>query len=92
LKDRCVKVGWPVNAHYADVVERVEALKLVTTRNRVGEKLGWLEDLVTSTNKRVEEYNKKVKAEEETKEAAHVVDEKFIRTELSRWMLRRHTG
>jgi hypothetical protein len=67
-------------------------LKLVTTRNRVGEKLGWLEDLVMGTNKRVEEYNKKVKAGEEAKEDAHLVDEKFIRTELSGWLLRRQSG
>jgi len=62
-------------------------IKLVTTRNRVGEKLGWLEELVARTNKRVEEYNKKVRVERETKEvAAHIADEDDIRTELSRWL------
>jgi hypothetical protein len=62
-------------------------LKLVTTRNKVGEKLGWLEELVTRTNKRVEEYNRKVRAEREIKEtAAHIGDEDDIRTELSRWL------
>jgi hypothetical protein len=67
-------------------------LKLVTTRDRVGEKLGWLEDLVLSTNKRVEEYNKKVKAEKETREAAPPAVEEEIRTELSKWLLTRVPG
>ncbi len=62
-------------------------LKLVTTRDKVGEKLGWLEELVARTNKRVDEYNRKVRAEKETKEvAAHIADEDDIRTELSRWL------
>lgn len=62
-------------------------LKLVTTRDKVGEKLGWLEELVTHTNNRVEEYNRKVRAERETKEtAAHIGDEDDIRTELARWL------
>jgi len=62
-------------------------LKLVTTRDKVGEKLGWLEELVTRTNKRVEEYNRKARAEREIKEtAAHISDEDDIRTELSRWL------
>lgn len=62
-------------------------LKLVTTRDRVGAKLGWLEDLVTRTNKRVDDYNRKVRAEKETKETgAHIGDEEDIRMELSRWL------
>lgn len=66
-------------------------LKLVTTRERVGEKLGWLEELVVATNRRVEEHNKKVTA---VKEAADqkLVDEEAIRKELSRWLLRRVSG
>jgi hypothetical protein len=62
-------------------------LKLVTTRDRVGEKLGWLEELITGTNKRVEEYNKKVRIEGEAKGVG--VDELAIRTELSGWLLGR---
>jgi hypothetical protein len=64
-------------------------LKLVTTRDRVGEKLGWLEELVTNTNKRVAEHNREVKLEKESKEAAHAVDQEAIRTELSKWLLKR---
>jgi hypothetical protein len=62
-------------------------LKLVTTRDRVGEKLGWLEELITGTNKRVDEYNKKAKIETEAKEVG--LDELAIRTELGRWLLGR---
>ena len=62
-------------------------MKLVTTRDRVGEKLGWLEELVARTNKRVEEYNKKIRVERETKgTGAHIADEHNVRTELSRWL------
>ena len=64
-------------------------LKLVTTRDRVGEKLGWLEELVTNTNKRVEEHNREAKAEKDAKEPPHVADEEFIRTEVARWQLKR---
>jgi hypothetical protein len=63
-------------------------LKLVTTRDRVGNKLGWLEELVTGTNKRVEDYNRKVEVEKQAKETGHP-EEEVIRTELSRWLLRR---
>jgi hypothetical protein len=66
-------------------------LKLVTTRERVGEKLGWLEELVTATNKRVEEYNKKAKAAQEVTDQK-LVDEEDIRKELSGWLLRRVRG
>jgi hypothetical protein len=62
-------------------------LKLVTTPDKVGEKLGWLEELMNGTNKRVEEYNKKIKIERETKEVG--VEEPTIRTELSNWLLGR---
>ena len=66
-------------------------LKLVTTRERVGEKLGWLEELVTATNRRVEEYNKKAKAAQEVTDQK-LVDEEVIRKELSGWLLRRVRG
>jgi hypothetical protein len=62
-------------------------MKLVTTPEKVGEKLGWLEELINGTNKRVEEYNKKVKIERETKEAGE--EEPAVRTELSKWLLGR---
>ena len=64
-------------------------LKLVTTRDRVGQKLGWLEDLVAATNKRVDEYNQKVKAEEETKKAKPGLEEENVRTEVSKWVFTR---
>jgi len=66
-------------------------LKLVTTRERVGDKLGWLEELVAATNRRVEEHNKNVKAMKEVTEQKSV-DEEDIRKELSRWLLRRVSG
>lgn len=85
-------IALPLDSEPSYVWQRLleaRALKLVTTRDRVGEKLGWLEDLVLSTNKRVEEYNKKVKAEKETREAAPPAVEEEIRTELSKWLLTR---
>jgi hypothetical protein len=66
-------------------------IKLVTTRDRVGEKLGWLEELVNATNRRVEEHNQKVRAEKEAKEPRHM-DQEAIRAELSGWLLRRVSG
>lgn len=66
-------------------------LKLVTTRERVGEKLGWLEELVTATNKRVEDYSRKVKAAQEVPDQKFVDDE-VIRKELAGWLLRRVRG
>ena len=66
-------------------------LKLVTTRERVGDKLGWLEELVVATNRRVEEHNRNVKAAKEVTEQKGV-DEEDIRKELSRWLLRRVSG
>jgi hypothetical protein len=66
-------------------------LKLVTTRERVGEKLGWLEELVVATNRRVEEHNKKVRAVREAADQK-LVDEEAIRKELAGWLLRRAPG
>jgi hypothetical protein len=66
-------------------------IKLVTTRDRVGEKLGWLEELVNATNKRVEEHNKKVGAEREAKKPGHM-DQEAIRAELTGWLSRRGSG
>jgi hypothetical protein len=63
-------------------------IRLVTTRERVGDKLGWLEERVNATNGRVDEYNKKIKVEEQAKETAPK-DEEAIRAELASWLLRR---
>jgi hypothetical protein len=57
----------------------------------VGEKLGWLEELVNATNRRVEEHNKKVRAEKEAKKPRQI-DAEAIRAELSGWLLRRVSG
>lgn len=62
-------------------------IKLVTTRERVGEKLGWLEERVNATNRRVDEYNRRIKVEEQAKETP--LDEEAIRSELARWALAR---
>jgi len=61
-------------------------LKLVTTRDRVEEKLRWLEGLIVTTNKKVEEYNVKALAEKESKKTK-LEDEEEIRSELSKWTL-----
>ena len=63
-------------------------IKLVTTRERVGEKLGWLEERVNATNRRVDEYNRRVKMEEQAKETGPK-DEEAIRSELAKWLLSR---
>lgn len=63
-------------------------IRLVTTRERVGDKLGWLEERVNATNRRVDEYNRKIKGEEQAKETGPK-DEEAIRQELSSWLLRR---
>jgi hypothetical protein len=63
-------------------------IKLVTTRERVGEKLGWLEERVNATNRRVDEYNRRVKVEKQAKETGPK-DEEVIRSELSKWLLSR---
>jgi hypothetical protein len=62
-------------------------IRLVTTRERVGDKLGWLEERVNATNRRVDEYNRKIKGEEQAKETGPK-DEEAIRSELSSWLLR----
>jgi hypothetical protein len=66
-------------------------IKLVTTRDRVGEKLGWLEELVNATNRRVEEHNRKVGAEKEAKKPGRM-DEEALRSELTGWLSRRGSG
>lgn len=63
-------------------------VKLITTRDRVEEKLSWLESLIVATNKRVDDYNSKVKFEREVIETK-LMDEQAIRTELSSWLLRK---
>jgi hypothetical protein len=63
-------------------------IRLVTTRERVGDKLGWLEERVNAANRRVDEYNRKIKGEEQAKETGPKGEE-AIRSELSSWLLRR---
>jgi hypothetical protein len=63
------------------------AIKLVTTGDRVEEKLRWLEGVVKSTNKRVEEYNKKAKAEKDASRSKSM-DEERIRKDVSTWHAR----
>jgi hypothetical protein len=63
------------------------AIKLVTTGDRVEEKLHWLEKVVTSTNKRVEEYNKKAKAEKDASRSKSL-DEEQIRRDVTTWHAR----
>lgn len=64
------------------------AIKLVTTRDRVEEKLRWLEGLVTATNRRVEEYDKKARAEKDATRSKFM-DEDEIRKDVSTWILER---
>ncbi len=64
------------------------AIKLVTTRDRVEEKLHWLEKLVTATNKRVEDYDKQAKAEK-VASGSKFMDEEEIRKGVSTWALSR---
>ena len=63
-------------------------LKLVTTLDRLEEKLNWLERLVVATNKRVEEYNRKVEVEKEARKSSQT-DRETIRKELAKWELGR---
>lgn len=63
-------------------------LKLVTTRERLGEKLSWLDDVVTATNKRVEEHNKKAKWSARGQKPS----DESISKDLADWMLGRSTG
>ena len=44
-------------------------VRLATTTDNVKEKLHWLERVVDSTNKRVDEYNRKARAEKDAKKA-----------------------
>ena len=66
-------------------------LKLVTTRDKVEEKLHWLEELVLKTNKRVEEHRKKENVEKSASAEKLMVEEE-IRKDLSKWALRRVLG
>jgi hypothetical protein len=65
-------------------------LKLVTTLNNLQEKLNWLDQIVVATNKRVDEHNRDVKTEKESKEIG-LQDQAAIRNELSKWLVRRLT-
>jgi hypothetical protein len=68
-----------------------KTLKLTTTPDRVEEKLHWLEGLVLATNKRAEEYNKKIKAEKEASKSK-IMDEEAIRKDVSSWTVGRVRG
>lgn len=63
-------------------------LKLATTRDRVTEKLRWLEGLVASTNKRIDEYNKNVEAERDAARTKFI-DEDAIRKDIVTWHARK---
>jgi hypothetical protein len=62
-------------------------LKLVTTLNNLQEKLNWLDRIVVATNSRVDEHNRNVKADKESKEIG-ITDQAAIRNELSDWLVR----
>jgi hypothetical protein len=70
------------------VVLTGKTLRLVTTTDHVEEKLHWLEAVVTATNRRVDDYNKRAKAEENARKAK-VLDQEAIRKNLSNWELNR---
>jgi hypothetical protein len=61
------------------------AIKLVTTPDRVEEKLHWVEGLVTATNKRVEDYNKNTRAEKDASRSK-LMDEEEFRKDVSTWV------
>ena len=63
------------------------AIKLVTARDRVEEKLRWLQGVVIATNKRVEEYCKKARAEKDASRLKSLEEEQ-IRKDLSTWHAR----
>lgn len=68
-----------------------DQLKLVTTLNNLQEKLIWLDKIVVATNKRVDEHNRDVKAEKESKEI-ELEDARrrtTIRNELAKWLVHR---
>ena len=68
-----------------------DQLKLVTTLNNLQDKLDWLDHIVVATNKRVDEHNRDVKAEKESKELG-IADQMAIRNELAKWLVRRLTA
>jgi hypothetical protein len=70
------------------VVLTGETIRLVTTTDHVEEKLHWLEAVVTATNKRVDDYNRRAKAEENAR-TAKLLDEEAIRKNLSKWEVNR---
>jgi hypothetical protein len=65
-----------------------KSLKLATTPGRVEEKLHWLEGLVAGTNKRVDEYNRKVRAKQDANDEKFM-DEDLIRKDVTNWALNR---
>jgi len=70
------------------VVLAGKTLKLVTTTDHVEEKLHWLEGLVTATNRRVDDYNRKAKAQEDALKSK-LLDEEAIRKNVSKWEINR---
>jgi hypothetical protein len=70
------------------VVLTGKTLRLVTTTDHVEEKLHWLEAVVTATNKRVDDYNRRAKAEENARKSK-VLDQEAIRKNLSKWEVNR---
>jgi hypothetical protein len=70
------------------VVLTGKTLRLVTTTDHVEEKLHWLEAVVTATNRRVDDYNRRAKAEENARKAK-ALDQEAIRKNLSNWEVRR---
>lgn len=65
-----------------------KSLKLVTTRDRVEEKLRWLEGLVVAANKRADEYNRKVNAMQDASDEK-LADEDALRKDISSWAINR---
>jgi hypothetical protein len=68
-----------------------DQLKLLTTSDNFQDKLDWLEQIVVATNRQIDQYNANVKAVEDSKQLSPS-DIAGIRTELSRWLVRRETG
>jgi uncharacterized protein YlxW (UPF0749 family) len=62
------------------------SLKLVTTRDRVEEKLRWLENLVAAANKRADEYNRKVNAAQDASDEK-LADEDAMRKDIASWAI-----
>ncbi len=65
-----------------------KSLKLVTTRDRVEEKLRWLEGLVVAANRRADEYNRKVNAVQDASNEK-LADEDALRKDISSWAINR---